>query len=253
MVEASDRRLMGKVALVTGAAQGLGLGIARAFLEAGANVVLTDVQPEIAAAAKSLDPSGAHAIALPLDVRSEEAFSACLGQALGRFGRLDILVNNAALTIAKSVWDIAVQEWDDVLAVNLRGVFFGCRVAGRHMREQKSGRIINLSSLAGQRGGVVAGAHYSASKAGIIVLTKCFAQELAGCGITVNAIAPAAIEGPMTKVMPADKLESLARTIPAGRLGSDREVGAAAVYLASDDAAFVTGSTIDVNGGVFMR
>jgi 3-oxoacyl-[acyl-carrier protein] reductase len=121
------------------------------------------------------------------------------------------------------------------------------------MREQRSGRIINLSSLAGQRGGVVAGAHYSASKAGIIVLTKCFALELAGNGVTVNAIAPAAIEGPMTKVMPAEKVQGLAKTIPVGRLGHDTEVGAAAVYLASDAAAFVTGSTLDVNGGVFMR
>lgn len=245
--------LEGKVALVTGAAQGLGLGIARSFREAGAKVVLADINAEVDAAAKSLDAQGTSAIGTVLDVRDEDAFSASVDDTIARFGRLDILVNNAAMTISKSVWDIPAAEWDDVLAVNLRGVFFGCRVAGRHMRQQKSGRIINLSSLAGQRGGVVAGAHYSASKAGIIVLTKCFAQELAGSGITVNAIAPAAIEGPMTKVMPAEKVEGLARTIPVGRLGSDHEVGAAAVYLASDAAGFVTGTTLDINGGVFMR
>jgi 3-oxoacyl-[acyl-carrier protein] reductase len=253
MADRSVRRLDGKVALVTGAAQGLGLGIARAFLDEGASVTLTDVNPEIETIARELDPDGNRAIGLLLDVRREEAWATCVDKTISHFGPLDIVVNNAAMTISKSIWDIPAEEWDDVMAVNLRGVFFGCRVAGRHMRERGTGRIINLSSLAGQRGGVVAGAHYSASKAGIIVLTKCFAQELAGSGITVNAIAPAAIEGPMTKAMPAEKVQGLARAIPVGRLGTDREVGAAAVYLASDEAGFVTGATLDVNGGVFMR
>ena len=253
MADGSLMSLQGKSALVTGAAQGLGLGIARALLDAGASVTLTDVSPQVETMARELDPTEARAVGLLLDVRREEAFTTCSDEVVRRFGALDILVNNAALTISKSVWDIPAQEWDEVLAVNLRGIFFGCRVAGRRMRERGSGRIINLSSLAGQRGGVVAGAHYSASKAGIIALTKCFALELAGSGVTVNAIAPAAIEGPMTRIMPAEKVQGLARTIPVGRLGSDREVGAAAVYLASDEAGFVTGATLDVNGGVFMR
>ena len=248
---AMSHSLQGKTALVTGAAQGLGLGIARSFLQAGASVVLADINPEIEAIASNLDPE--RALGLGLDVRSEIDWTRSLEATIARFGALDILVNNAALTISKSVWDIPEAEWDDVLAVNLRGVFFGCRGAGRYMRERGSGRIINISSLAGQRGGVVAGAHYSASKAGIIVLTKCFAQELATSGVTVNTIAPAAIEGPMTKVMPAEKVEGLARTIPVGRLGTDQEVGAAAIYLASDAAGFVTGTTIDINGGIFMR
>jgi 3-oxoacyl-[acyl-carrier protein] reductase len=253
MADGSMRRLEGKVALVTGAAQGLGLGIARALLDEGASVTLTDINPEVETIAQDLDLTGNRAIGLLLDVRREDAWTTCFDKSIDHFGPLDIVVNNAAMTISRSVWDISSEEWDEVMAVNLRGVFFGCRVAGRHMRERETGRIINLSSLAGQRGGVVAGAHYSASKAGIIVLTKCFAQELAGSGITVNAIAPAAIEGPMTKAMPAEKVQGLARTIPVGRLGTDREVGAAAVYLASDEAGFVTGATLDVNGGVFMR
>ncbi len=253
MASGGVQNLSGKVSLVTGAAQGLGLAIAKSFLEAGAAVVLADVNSEIETIAGTLDPTGDRVLGLRMDVRDQEAWTDALAATLGRFGALDIAVNNAALTISKSIWDIPVEEWDDVLAVNLRGVFLGCRTAGRHMRERGSGRIINLSSLAGQRGGVVAGAHYSASKAGIIVLTKCFAQELAGSGITVNCIAPAAIDGPMTKVMPADKVEGLARSIPVGRLGSDHEVGAAAVFLASGEAGFITGATLDINGGVFMR
>ncbi|OJY33878.1 MAG: short-chain dehydrogenase [Rhizobiales bacterium 65-9] len=248
-----DTRLSGRAAIVTGAAQGLGLGVARSFLASGASVLLVDVNAAVADSASSLDPSAARAASFVADARDEAALSAAVAAAVERFGRLDIFVNNAALTISKSVWDIDAKEWDDVLAVNLRGVFFGCRAAGRHMRERGAGRIINLSSLAGQRGGTVAGAHYSASKAGIIALTKVFAQELASSGVTVNAIAPAAIEGPMTKVMPADKVQAMARAIPAGRLGRDSEVGAAAVYLASDEAGFVTGSTLDINGGLFMR
>jgi 3-oxoacyl-[acyl-carrier protein] reductase len=252
MTENSDTRLGGRVAIVTGAAQGLGLAIAKSFMEAGASVVLADVNPDISSIAAALG-SPDRVLGVALDVRSEEAIEEVAQQATDRFGGLDIMVNNAALTISKPIWDIPAEEWDDVLAVNLRGVLFGCRVAGKRMREKGFGRIINISSLAGQRGGVVAGAHYSASKAGIIVLTKCFAQELASSGVTVNTIAPAAIEGPVTKVMPAEKVQGLARTIPVGRLGDDREVGAAAIYLASDLAGFVTGTTLDINGGVFMR
>lgn len=248
----SSDALEGKAALVTGAAQGLGLAIARSLAAAGASVMLADVNPEIEAVAASLGVGG-RAAGRVVDVRSEAALADAADDVIARFGALDIMVNNAALTISKPVWDIPEAEWDDVMAVNLRGVFFGCRVAGSRMRAQGSGRIINLTSLAGQRGGVVAGAHYSASKAGIVVLTKCFAQELAASGVTVNAIAPAAIEGPMTKVMPADKVAGLAATIPVKRLGDDREVGAAAVYLASDAAGFVTGSTLDINGGILMR
>lgn len=253
MASGGGQNLSGKVGLVTGAAQGLGLAIARSLLEAGAAVVLADINPEIEAVVRTIEPNGDRTLGLRMDVRDEQVWQDALAATVARFGALDITVNNAALTISKSVWDIPVDEWDDVLAVNLRGVFLGCRTAGRHMRERGGGRIINLSSLAGQRGGVVAGAHYSASKAGIIVLTKCFAQELAGSGITVNCIAPAAIEGPMTKVMPADKVADLARSIPVGRLGSDHEVGAAAVFLASEEAGFITGATLDINGGVFMR
>lgn len=246
-------KLAGRVALVTGAAQGLGLAIARAFHEQGASVLLTDVNRAVRDVATQLDAGAGRSRGAVQDVRDEALWQELTAGLVRDRGSLDILVNNAALTISKPLWDIPAAEWDDVMAVNLRGTFFGCRAAGRIMREAGRGRIINISSLAGQRGGVVAGGHYSASKAGIVVLSKCFAAELAASNVTVNTIAPAAIEGPITRVMPADKVAAMAKTIPVGRLGDDREVGAAAVWLASDEAAFVTGATIDVNGGINMR
>ena len=168
-------------------------------------------------------------------------------------GDVDVMVNNAARTVSRPFWEIEKEEWDDVLAVNLRGVFFGCQLAGEHMRHRGRGRIINLSSLAGQQGGAVAGAHYAASKAGIIVLTKIVAQELAPHGVTVNAIAPAAVRTPVMDEMPADRLEGVRQRIPVGRFGEAEEVGAVAAFLASDEAAYITGATLDINGGLLMR
>ena len=249
MTKNDKLRLQGKVAIVTGACQGLGFGISRAFLEAGATVVLTDINTNVSSSAQSLDSIGT-ASSYVLDVRNEAAFAACVDDTASRYGKVDIFVNNAALTISKSVWDIPADEWDDVLAVNLRGVFFGCRVAGKFMRDQRRGRIVNISSLAGQRGGVVAGAHYSASKAGILVLTKCFAQELAGYGVTVNSIAPAAIDGPIVSLMPTDKVEGLKKTIPVRRLGTADDVARIALFLASDLSSYVSGAVIPADGGL---
>ena len=189
------QRLM--VALVTGAGQGLGRAIAHALHAAGHEVAVTDVDADRARRSPgSSIPTGRTAAAWALDVRERRAFAEAADAAEERLGPVGVLVNNAALTIARPVFEIDEDEWDEVLAVNLRGVLFGCQVLGPRMRDRGSGRIVNLSSLAGQQGGVVAGAHYAASKAGIIVLTKIVAKELAGAGVTVNAIAPAAIEGP---------------------------------------------------------
>ncbi len=239
--------LDGRAAVVTGAAQGLGEAIARALHARGATVVLADLNLEGAeGVAASL---GERARAVECDVRSKESLRRVLGDA----GRVDVMVNNAARTVARPFWEIEPDEWDDVLAVNLRGVFFGCQLAGAHMRERGRGRIINLSSLAGQQGGTLAGAHYAASKAGIVVLTKIAAQELAPHGVTVNAIAPAAVRTPVMDDLPADRLEAVRQRIPVGRFGEPEEVGALAAFLASDDAGYITGATLDVNGGLLMR
>jgi 3-oxoacyl-[acyl-carrier protein] reductase len=168
-------------------------------------------------------------------------------------GSVEVLVNNAARTSTRPLWDIELDEWDTVLETNLRSVFVASRLVADGMRERRWGRIVNLTSLAGQQGGVVAGAHYAASKAGIIVLTKIFARELAGDGVTVNAIAPAAVRTPVMDDMPPARILAVEASIPVGRLGRPSDVAAVAALLVSEDGGYITGATYDVNGGLFMR
>jgi 3-oxoacyl-[acyl-carrier protein] reductase len=241
-------------ALITGAARGLGLAIARGLAQAGARVALTDIDAEGAeAAARALRGEGHQTMALKLDVRDEADFQRGFDAAAANFGGIDILVNNAAVTPHRSLWEITTAEWDEVMAVNLRGCFFGCRIAAKHMRERGWGRILNLSSLAGQQASSVTGAHYAASKAGLFALTRSFAQELAPYGVTVNAISPAAIRGPSLDELDEASQRRFLATLPVGRFGDETEVAAAAIYLASDAAGFVTGTTLDLNGGRLMR
>jgi 3-oxoacyl-[acyl-carrier protein] reductase len=239
--------LTGRTAIVTGAAQGLGEAIARALHARGTEVVVADVNVE--AAERVAASLGAHARAAWVDVRDRAAIERVVDDARD----VDILVNNAAVTVSRSFWEIGQEEWDDVLDVNLRGVFFGCQLAGARMRERGWGRIVNLASLAGQQGGAVAGAHYAASKAGIIVLTKIVATELAPHGVTCNAIAPAAVRTPVMADMPTERLEAVRSRIPVGRFGEPEDVAALAAFLVSDEAGYITGATYDVNGGLFMR
>ncbi|WP_447746531.1 SDR family NAD(P)-dependent oxidoreductase [Variovorax boronicumulans] len=249
MTHATALPLAGRVAFVTGAGQGLGAAIARALAQAGARVAVADIDGANAQAVAA-EVSG---LALPLDVRDEQAFGDRFAQAVAHFGAVDILVNNAARTPTTSLWDITSAEWDDVLAINLRGSFFGCRIAGKHMRERGAGRIVNLASLAGQQVSSATGVHYAASKAGLLALTRAFAQELAPHGVTVNALAPAAIDSPALAALPPERQQALKAGIPLGRFGLADEVAAAVVYLASPAAAFMTGATLDLNGGRFMR
>jgi 3-oxoacyl-[acyl-carrier protein] reductase len=246
--------LEGKTAFVTGAAQGLGAAIAHAMHAAGARVVLADISQAVEeTAARLKNVSGETVSAVRLDVRDTDAFEVAFASSVEKMGGIDIVVNNAAVTVIRPIWDIDPQEWDEVIETNLRSVFFGCQIAGRHLRERGWGRIINLTSLAGQQPSRVAGAHYAASKAGIISVTKNFAQALAGTGVTVNAIAPAAIHTPMMDRLPAERIEALRQAIPVGRVGNPAEIGAMSVYLASDSASFITGATMDINGGMYMR
>ena len=245
--------LRGMASFVTGAGRGLGAAIAQGLAEAGCKVALADIDPAVAAKSAQLEADGHECMPIPLDVRDEEAFEAAFAAAIGRFGGIGIMVNNAALTPSTPVWSISADEWDDVLAVNLRGSFFGCRIAGRHMRDRGAGRIINLSSIAGQQPSAASGAHYAASKAGILALTRSFAAELAPHGVTVNAIAPSAVNSPLLDALDDERRRALAAAIPLRRFGEGREVAAAVVYLASPAAGFTTGATLDLNGGRLMR
>ena len=243
-----------RVALVTGGSQGLGEAIVRTLHAEGFDVAIGDIAQDAAeAVAKSLDASGATAQALTLDVRNKAHFAEALDH-LADWGGVDVLVNNAALTLTTPVMDIEPDEFDAVMAVNLRGPFFGCQVIGAHMRARGSGRIINISSQAGQMGGTVAGAHYAASKAGVILLTKYFAREFGAFGITVNAVAPGALDFPAVRAaFPPERVAALEAMIPVKHLGNPDEVAAAVALLARADMAYVTGATWDINGGMLMR
>ncbi len=246
---------MSQVALVTGAAQGLGNIIARRLHAAGYKVVITDVSSELAAsAAAQLDASGDTVLPLALDVMQKSAFEAALAAVRERWGGLQVVVNNAAITPTTPVMQITPEEFDKVLAINLRGTFLGCQVFGAAMGAAGYGRLINVASLAGQNGGTASGAHYAASKGGILTLTKIFARELAASGVTVNAIAPGPMELPSVRAaVPPERLEKLIEMIPVKRLGNPEFVANLVVQLASVEADFATGAAWDVNGGIFMR
>ena len=240
-----------RVALVTGAGRGIGACIATRLARDGMRVVVADL--DLDAAVSTAEAAGPAAVPAALDVRERASFAAAVQLALADLGGLDVLVNNAALTIRRPFFEVDDAEWDDVLAVNLRGALIGCQLAGAHMKDNGRGRIVNLTSLAGQQGSAVNGAHYAASKAGLLALTKTVARELAPHGITVNAVAPAAIEGPVMNELSADLRAALVGSIPVGRLGRAEDVAALVAYLVSDEAGYVTGATFDVNGGMFMR
>ncbi|MBN2991784.1 SDR family oxidoreductase [Pseudomonas cedrina subsp. fulgida] len=246
---------MSQIALVTGAGQGLGQHFCASLLRAGYSVVVTDLNLEAAqACAKQLDPTGEHTLALQLDAGSKADFEAGLEQVLARFGALHVVVNNAAVTKTTPLMQISPEEFDAVVGLNLRSVFLGCQVLGAHMAETGYGRIINMASLAGQNGGTATGAHYAASKGGIVTLTKIFAKEFAARGVTVNAIAPGPIESAAVRAaIPAERLPGLLANIPVQRLGDADFLGDLIVQLARSEAYFTTGATWDVNGGLFMR
>jgi 3-oxoacyl-[acyl-carrier protein] reductase len=246
--------LTDRVALVTGAAQGIGAAIAETLHRRGAKVAVADVRFDAAAeTSAAIDTRSTRSLPVEVDVRSRASVARAFETAEAALGPIDILVNNAAITARGSVWEIEPEDWDDVLAVNLRGTLLCSQIAGPAMERRGFGRIVNLASLAGQQGGTVAGAHYAASKAGILVLTKILAKELAGTGVTVNAVVPAAVRGPVMDTMPAERLAALERTIPVGRFGEAAEVAALVAFLCSTDAAYITGAALDINGGLGMR
>lgn len=244
-----------RVVLVTGAAGGLGAVIAARFHAAGYRVAIGDIAHDAAQAlARDLSADGSSACALELDVTSKAAFEAARDALIDRWGRIDVLVNNAGISKVVPVMDISAEQFDQVINVNLRSVLFGCQVFGAHFANVGAGRIVNVASLAGQNGGSATGAHYAAAKGGVLTLTKVFARDLAAAGVTVNAISPGPMDLPIVhQSVPADKLAAVIGNIPVGKLGSADYVADIAVLLAADNAYFANGACWDVNGGLFMR
>lgn len=253
MSNGSCRRLEGRVALVTGAAQGFGLAIAERLAAEGAALALLDRQADrLEAVAHSLAAAGADALALTADVVQSAAVHAAVDRTTARFGRLDILVNSAGILRLSDVLACSEEEWDLVVDVNLKGTFLLCQAVLPSMIARHYGRIVNLSSSAGKQGGVLSGIAYNAAKGGVLSFTKSIARQFAPDGITANAVCPGTGDTPMGHQFTADQLAALVARIPAGRLATAADIAGAVAYLVSDDAAFVTGEMLDVNGGMVM-
>jgi 3-oxoacyl-[acyl-carrier protein] reductase len=244
-----DLALQGKVAIVTGAGRGLGKAIAGALAGEGVRLALLDVDWPVEAVASSETAAGSTSLILQVDVAQGEAVRAAVARVQAEFGRIDILVNNAGIASFTMIPDISEQEWDHVLAVNLRSVLLMSQAVFPIMRQQGGGVIVNMTSMAGKVGGLKIGPAYSASKAGIICLTISLARSGAAAGIRVNAVAPAFIESAM---MPAARRDEYVPLIPLGRMGTPADVAAAVLFLASERAGFITGEIMDVNGGALM-
>jgi len=241
-----------KVALVTGASQGIGRATALALAEVGAKVATAARNEEkLASLVQEITAAGGEALAIRMDIAEAEQIKAGFKQALERFGRLDILVNNAGTTRDGLAVRMKPDDWDTVLRTNLTGAHLCIQQALATMMRQRSGRIINVTSVVARMGNA-GQANYVAAKAGLIGLTKAIATEVASRNITVNAVAPGFIVTAMTEGLSDKVKEELQQKIPLGRLGTDRDVAAAIVFLASDEAGYITGHVLDVNGGMYM-
>lgn len=244
--------LKDKVALVTGASQGIGWDTAQALVVAGAKVaVCARTEEKLALLVGEIAAAGGEALAVKMDVADAEQVKAGFKQVIEKFGRLDILVNNAAITRDSLAVRMKPDDWDAVIRTNLTGAHLCIQQALATMMRARAGRIINVASVVAQMGNA-GQANYVAAKAGLIGLTKAIALEIASRNITVNAVAPGFIETPMTNVLSDKVKEELKARIPLGRLGVARDVASAIVFLASDEAAYITGHVLDVNGGMYL-
>ena len=244
--------LKDKVALVTGASQGIGRATALALAEAGAKVAIAARNTEkLASLAAEIAAAGGEALAVPMDVADPAQVKTGFQQLLAKFGKLDVLVNNAAITRDTLALRMKLEDWDAVLRTNLTGAHLCIQQALGAMLKQRAGRIINITSVVAETGNA-GQANYVASKAGLIGLTRAIAVEVASRNITVNAIAPGFISTPMTDPLSQEIKDKMKSMIPLGRFGTDRDVAASIVFLASDEAGYITGQVLDVNGGLHM-
>ena len=244
--------LNGKVAVVTGAAQGIGKTITLLLAEKGASLVLCDINLEAAEeTAREIEERGSKCLVLKSDVSNFQDAEKIIKQAVERFGSIDILINNAGITKDNVLLRMKEEQWDQVMAVNLKGTFNFTKASIKVMLRKRSGRIVNIASITGMMGNA-GQANYSASKAGVIGFTKAVAREYADRGITVNAVAPGFIATAMTDAIPGKEKEELIKQIPMKKLGTPEDVANAVYFLASDEASYITGHVIGVNGGLYM-
>ncbi len=246
-------RLKGKIAVITGSAQGIGKSIAETFAAEGANLVVSDINAELSQ--KTADEIkakyGVETIAVAGNVAKLEDCENLVKASLDKFSKIDILINNAGITKDNLVLRMTEAEWDAVIAVNLKGVFNCIKAASRPMLKQRQGRIINIASVVGEMGNA-GQINYSASKGGVIAMTKTCAKEFASRNILVNAIAPGFIRTAMTEVLSDEAKKAMSDMIPLSRLGEPSDIANAALFFASDDSSYITGHVLSVNGGMYM-
>lgn len=246
-------KLEGRVAIVTGGARGIGRSVSLIFAREGAKVALFDVVLERALkTVNEIKALGREAVAFKVDVSKKDEIKKAVERVIDTFHKVDILVNNAGIFSSVRIEEMTEEEWDKVMAVNLKGSFFCSQAVVRWYKHQKYGKIINIGSIAGQTGGLYAGVHYSASKAGVVCLTKSLAKRLAKYNISVNGVNPGLVETDMTRDWPKDVKGLLKKQIPLGRLGQPEDVAKVVLFLASDDSNYITGETINVDGGSAM-
>jgi 3-oxoacyl-[acyl-carrier protein] reductase len=243
--------LTGKVAIVTGASRGIGRGVSAMLASRGAHVVAAARGENAAGTVQDIQAAGKRAEAVSLEVTDSASIESMIGGVLERHGRIDILVNNAGITRDQLILRMKREDWDQVMATNLTAAFAVVQAALRPMIKQRNGRIISISSVVGQTGNA-GQANYAASKAGLIGFSKALARELASRNITVNVVAPGLIDTDMTKAITGKAQGDWAAQIPLGRLGTTADVAAAVCFLASDEASYITGQVLAVNGGMYM-
>jgi 3-oxoacyl-(acyl-carrier-protein) reductase len=241
--------LRGKVAVVTGAGQGIGRGIAVKLAEKGADVVVSDIKAQTARqTAKEVKALGGRTLAVEVDVAQRSQVENMVTNVVAELGKIDILVNNAGIARSATLLKLTDEAWDQVLDVNLKGIFYATQAVAPHMIEARYGKIINISSIYG-RTGAVGDSNYVASKAGIVGFTKSVARELARHNINVNAILPGMVDTPLLQGIPDEYLRPMIKEIPLRRVGTPEDIGHVVAFLASDEASYITGATIEVTGG----
>jgi 3-oxoacyl-[acyl-carrier protein] reductase len=243
----------GEVVVITGAARGIGRAMAEKFCKESAKVAIVDINEENGVqCAKFIQSTGGDAHFFKCDVMSVDEISNCVKSIEKTFGHIDILINNAGILHTTPIEEVTEEEWDRIMAINLKSVFFMSQQVIPYMKKAGKGSILNISSLAGRMGGYANGLAYTASKAGIIGLTYGFANRLAKYNINVNAIAPGTTETDILNDIPKDRLNELRAAIPLGRFGKPEDIADVAVFLTSSKAGFITGAVLDVNGGMFV-